>query len=79
MQIVTIHESGSGADKMRVESWGNGWAYAIHFGEGDGPFRTKWFQDDDAAQLREEVETIETAQPEILTRDAWLLALDPHL
>lgn len=79
MKTVTIHQSGTGAGALRVNSHGGGTAYAFHFGEGDGPFRTLFFQGDDAIIIHDKFNALETAQPDKLTRDIWLAVLDPYL
>lgn len=79
MNIVTIHKSGLGADKLEVISHGNGWAYSIQFGEAGHPMRSLWFQDDDAFQLRGDFEALEDSLPEEDARNLWLSVLDPYL
>lgn len=79
MKIVTIHESGQGSDKLTVDSWGNGWGHAIQFGEAGSPMRTLWFQDEDSTILRDEFDAMETARPNVSTREIWLDVLDPYL
>lgn len=79
MRAVTIHESGHGADKLQVISYGNGLAYAFNFGEAGGPMRNIYLQGEDAADLRDEFDAIEAREPERLTRDIWDSLLDPYL
>lgn len=76
---VTIHQSGAQAGKFQVVSYGNGTAYAFQFGEAGSPMRTLFLQGDDASQIRAEFDAIEAANPDTLTRDAWLEVLDPYL
>lgn len=76
MRVVTIHRN----DSFRVDSYGNGIGYAIQFGSAENPpMRTLWFQGDDAARVRDDVEACETANPEMPTRDVWERVLDPYL
>lgn len=79
MRMVIIHDSGEGADRLRVESWGNGTAYGFQFGEAGTVMRCLFFQGDDATCLLEQFDTAETAHPDKLTRDIWLDLLDPYL
>ena len=79
MKSICIHESGQGADKLRVISYGNGMSYAVQFGESGVPMRDLYFQGDDATELRDEFETLESSRPDELSRDHWLAALDPYL
>lgn len=79
MNIVTIHDSGIGGDRLRVDSHGNGLAYAFQFGEAGSPMRTLFFQGDDASQIRDEFDNLESANPEMPTREAWFTLLDPYL
>lgn len=76
---VTIHKSGQGADALRVDSLYNGGAYNILFGEAGAPMRNLFFQGDDATQLRDEFDALETAEPETPTRDLWFRVLDPYM
>ena len=53
MKTVTISQG----QRYQLDSLGNGWAYTLR------DLLTKqsvWFQDDDAAQLRDELEALET-------------------
>ena len=77
--MITIHESGNLADKLRVVSYGNGTSYAFHFGEAGSPMRTLFFQGDDVLALRAEYDALETNEPETECRDHWLSVLDPYL
>ena len=79
MTFVTIHRSGESSDCLRVDSCHNGAEYAVHFGAGTGPFRTLFFQGDDAADLRASFDALEEREPETPSRDHWLTVLDPHL
>jgi len=79
MQSVTIHDSGKAGDRVRVDSYGNGTAYNISFGEAGAPMRNLFFQGDDATALRDEFDQHENARPSMLTRDVWLAVLDPYL
>lgn len=79
MSAIVIHQSGSGADLLRVTSYGNGLSYAINFGEGGAPSRDLFFQGDDATALRDDFDAAENAEPEKLTRAIWLDLLDPYL
>lgn len=79
MKTVTIHESGNGSDRMRVDSIGNGLDYSVYFGESGSPMLNLYFQGDDASQLRDEFDAMESTNPEMPTRDAWFAALDPYL
>ena len=76
MAYVTIHESGSGADKVKVDSYWNGAAYNISFGEAGSPMQNIFFQGEDALELRYVFEDIDEATPD---REAWLEAVDPYL
>ena len=77
--FITIHRSGEGADALSVDSYNNGWGYAIHFGEAGSPMLTRWFQDEDALTIREAYDALETAQPDTPCREHWLTVLDPYL
>lgn len=79
MQVVTIHESGSGADRLQVVSYGNGLAYAVNFGAAGFPMSNLYFQGDDATEIRNEVENMENANPERLIREIWIAAIEPYL
>lgn len=79
MRHVAIHDSGAGAERLQIISYGNGLSYAAQFGEAGGPMRSLYFQGDDALALREELDALEDAQPDIETRAHWLTVLDPHL
>lgn len=79
MNAVTIHESGHGADKLQVISYGNGLAYAFNFGEAGAPMRTVFLQGEDATDMRDEFDAIEAHEPERLSRDIWDSLLDPYL
>lgn len=76
MSFVTIHKSGADADALRVDSWWNGEAYAIHFGENGSPSRTLFLQGDDASAVRQRVEAVEAATPDLDTRLVWLRAVE---
>lgn len=79
MNTITIHQSGIGADKLAINSIGNGLAYNVCFGEAGSPLRNIFFQGDDATHLRDEFDAAEQAFPEVDTRDVWLRVLDPYL
>ena len=77
MKTVTISQG----QRYKLDSLGNGWAYTLR------DLLTKqsvWFQDDDAAQLRDELEALETRWPNhspdqilaLLWEDYGLLASD---
>lgn len=76
MAYTTIHESGQDGDKMRVDSWHNGGAYAVHFGENGSPSRTIFVQGDSASELRADVDAMEESDPGRPTREIWLEAVD---
>ena len=77
--MITIHESGLGADKLVIKSHGNGWAYEVHFGEVGSPMCTLWFQCEEAALIREDFGLREQNFPEKASRDLWIETLDPYL
>lgn len=77
--MITIHESGNGADKFKVISYNNGLAYNFCFGEGGSPSRNIFLQGDDAIQIREQFDVAETLNPDKLTREIWFELLDPYL
>jgi len=79
MKQIDIHDSGQGAERLRVTSFGNGAAYAFNFGDLNSPMRTLWMDGNDASDIREEFDTAETLHPEKLTREVWLSVLDPYL
>lgn len=79
MNTVTIHESGASGDKLRVDSIGNGMAYAVHFGETGAPMRDLFFQGEDATILRADFDALEDAQPDESTRSVWLFILGDYL
>ena len=77
MSQVEIHDTGAGANRMRVTSHGNGFAYSVSFGEAGSPMRDIFVQGDDAIELRHAYDAAETVG--LSCRDAWLAAVDPHL
>jgi hypothetical protein len=77
--MITIHKSGAGGEKLQVDSFYNGRAYSVSFGEAGSPMRNLFFQGDDATVLRDEFDTLDELNPEILTRDLWLRVLDPYM
>lgn len=79
MRAIMIHNSGTGADRLEVVSYGNGTAYAFNFGETDAPMRDLFLQGDDALRIREEYEVAENANPDRDCRNIWLDLLDPYL
>lgn len=79
MKSVVIHSSGQGGDKLEITSYGNGTAYNLTFGEAGSPMRNLFFQGDEASLIRDEFDSIETAFPQMETRDVWLSVLDPYL
>ena len=74
---VTIHESGSGADKIEIISYGNGAAYEIQFGEASAPMGTLFFQDESAAELKADFDWME-ACGDFTQRQSWLAVLDKY-
>ena len=76
MTQETIHESGSGADKVKVDSYGYGLAYSILLGEAGSPMRNLFFQGEDALELYCAFLDVDPKTPD---RNAWLEALDPYL
>jgi hypothetical protein len=79
LDMVTIHESGNGGEKLQIVSYGNGAAYAANFGESGAPMRTLFFQGDDADLIRQNVELWEEMRPDMPTRNVWLEVLNPYL
>lgn len=79
MRAVTIHESGDGADKLTVTSYGGGLSYTFQFGAAGHPMWTLFFQGDDATDLRAEFDNAESVWPDRLTRTIWLDILDPYI
>ena len=56
MKTVTIMQG----QRYSLDSSGNGWAYTLRDSE---TRQSVWLQDDDAAQFREELETLESRFP----------------
>jgi len=79
MSHITIHDSGEGAERLRVDSYDNGTAYNVSFGEAGSPMRNIYFHGDHATALRETFDAIEAINPDKPTRDVWFDALDPYL
>lgn len=79
MQRVTIHESGAGAERLEVVSYGNGLSYDFRFGQAGSPMRNVFLQGDDALQIRDEFDAWEEREPEAPPRDIWLNLIDPYL
>jgi hypothetical protein len=79
MTGIVIHQSGEGAELLRVTSYGNGLSYAFNLGEGGSPSRDLFLQGDDASELRDAFAAMETAFPDKLTRDIWLELIDNYL
>lgn len=63
---------------LRVTSYGNGWAYEVRQSLGCGDYRTAFFQDDDASELRDRVSEIEAANPDMHVNDVWYRAAEDH-
>ena len=76
---ITIHKSGTGSEKLQIDSFYNGGAYNVSFGEAGSPMRNLFFQGDDALQLRDDFDAMESANVEISAREIWLRAIDPYL
>ncbi len=76
---ITIHKSGTGSEKLKVDSFYNGGAYNVSFGEAGSPMRNLFFQGDEATILRDEFDTLEQLNPEISAREIWLRVVDPYL
>lgn len=79
MTIITIHDSGEGSDRFRIDSWYNGGSYNFRFGQAGSPMRNLFLQGDDATQIRDAFDHLETLKPDTPTRDVWLEILDPYL
>lgn len=79
MNSVMIHQSGIGAEALSVVSYGNGLAYLLKFGSAGNPSRDLYLQGDDATAFRDEFDAMETANPEMPSRDIWLAVSDPYL
>ena len=79
MQTITIHDSGNGGDRIKIDSIGNGLNYAVCFGEAGSPMHNLYFQGEDAIAIRNEFDAMESANPEMATRDIWFTVLDPYL
>lgn len=79
MGFVTIHESGTGADKFTVNSYFNGLAYNFSFGQAGTPMRNIYVQGDDASAMRAEFDGMEETFPHMKSRDIWITILDPYL
>ena len=61
-----------------VESFGNGWAYAVQFGSAmeNEPCQTIWVQDDEATTLRDRVAVLEDENPDVRYDQIYALALE---
>ena len=79
MQTVIIHESGSGRDKFRVLSYGNGFAYNFEFGEAGSPIYNIFLQGDDAIDVCNMFDSLEKNEPETDSRNLWMRVIDPYL
>lgn len=79
MAFVTIHDSGDGSERIRVDSYFNGGAYNVSFGQAGTPMRNVFLQGDDAAEFRDQFDAWETREPETPSRDIWSALIDPYL
>lgn len=79
MSFVSIHDSGQGGGRLRVDSYFNGLAYNFSFGEAGSPMRNIYLQGDDAAHIRAEFDAWENREPEKPSRHIWLEILGPYL
>lgn len=61
--MTKIHDSGKGAERIRVDSYHNGLAYNIFFGEFRSPMRNVFLQGDDAAAFRDQWGEVSAGQP----------------
>lgn len=64
MRFQIVHDSGSGRDRVRVESYGNGIGYTVVLGEDAAPLLDVFLQGDEAAAFRDRWEAAETARPD---------------
>lgn len=79
MAFTTIHTSGTGSEKLTVDSYYNGAAYNFNFGCAGSPMRNVFLQGDDALQIREDFDRWETECPKKATREIWQELIDPYL
>ena len=77
--FIPIHTSGHGAAHLRVDSYHNGAAYNVSFGEAGSPMLNVFLQDDDAAQFRADWDAAEADDPERETAEIIRHLLDDHL
>lgn len=79
MASVTIHDSGTGANRLRVDSEFNGLNLNVRFGEAGSCMSNVYLQGDEAAAFRAEYEAREVARPHAPCRDHWLAVVEPYL
>ena len=79
MSFATIHTSGTGSEKLTVDSWHNGLAYNVQFGEAGSTMRNVFIQGEDAETLRGNVDDWEGREPETSCREIWLESVSHYL
>ena len=79
MKQVTMHESGSGAEKLKVTSYDHGITYNILFGEAGSPMCNTFLQGNDAIDLRADIGDMYYASTETPDRDHWLDTIAPYV
>lgn len=76
---ITIHKSGTGSEKLQIDSFYNGVAYNVFLGEAGSQMLNLFFQGDDALQLRDDFDAMESSKAELMAREIWLRVIDPYL
>lgn len=79
MGFVTIHRSGTDANFVQVDSYHNGGAYNVSFGEAGTSMRNVFLQGDDALVFREQWDAIEARHPDRLTFEVITEIMDDYL
>ncbi len=77
--MTTIHDSGEGRERLRVDSYNNGIAYNVTLGGDGSPLRNVFLQGDDAIEFRADWNALERARPDRQTRNIILSLVDPYL
>ena len=76
---LTIHDTGSGADRLRVASEFNGLSLIFQFGEAGSPMRNVFLTGDDSSDIRDKYNALEEAFPHVECRAHWIAVIDPYL
>ena len=77
--MTKIHDSGEGAERLRVDSYYNGIAYNVTLGGDGSPLRNVFLQGDDAIEFCADWRALEKTSLDRTTREIILLLIDPYL